>query len=913
MPRSTKRLRGLRQSIRSRLNGLLQQVAGRDFLTDDEADSLPEPKGPSFVEQAFFMGRVQSVVKSKEYKEMSLDKIQKLSKRSSLSAAEKKALEYVQNHTGVYIKDLVSKMETGVFAAISAVDEAAVADAAARDVIRHEIADAIAESTDYRDVAAILAKKLPEAYSKDWKKIAVTELHFARQRGKAAAIKEGYNIHAQGSGGRSKVSVLTEPGRCSDCANLYENADGSPKVFVLDDLLANGTNVGRNNSRLGGIRPHWLPVVPPGHPSCACNLVLVPSGFQWNGRKLVSDGTLKKSSVNGVEIWYLSTDGRPIPPTNSVGTTESGKSYKIPKGQNALMPDGTEITEAQARQTGEGGDRTQVREARKRDIAFLGEADTVAVQLDGSETAVAHQQISDDSTPVGSATPTEQGTPVADGTPVDADATGVGTAVGSSVAKDSSNRPAPRATSPSKSYGLPDFSAKPAVAVDGLPREYKDIKYAADRASAEGDKWSRKATVDEKLTVLHSGEFDTDLSVRLGDKQPPGQHNPNENLPEGGVTESYMVKLIENGSAILKPDTGLMIRGKDLTDTGKMMMSGARTVPFNTSAIREVSAYTAVTAAGFPGRVPPTALRNAIVGKDEFLCSVQHKEPGTTDAARAARNAGNTDEIDVMKDILIAQGMSEDEAAGEIATTIALQVFMCTGDGHGGNVLVRTDTTQGPRGLMLVDNATSFATGMADFKSTLFAKMDENGEKLVIPEDTLNTFRNMSYKDFAATMANDSMLEDWAVAQSFLRAKYIVHLHDRDGELSYEYFRTTHLGNPVLVHWAPYGSNADIAAEFDKRKQEGTLPADMFDSFAKKWIMDTADGDGPDAEAAKSMLDNPPLVAQGTAGSPSVKRNASATNREAYFFTVDAKYPPPISSFTPSNPRVKRKPFKPSP
>lgn len=52
---------------------------------------------------------------------------------------------------------------------------------------------------------------------------------------------------------------------CAWCNKFYTNKDGSPKVYRLTDLLANGSNDGLPKSA-------WKPVVGSTHPRCRCEL-----------------------------------------------------------------------------------------------------------------------------------------------------------------------------------------------------------------------------------------------------------------------------------------------------------------------------------------------------------------------------------------------------------------------------------------------------------------------------------------------------------------------------------------------------------------------------------------------------------------------------------------------------------------
>lgn len=59
--------------------------------------------------------------------------------------------------------------------------------------------------------------------------------------------------------------VINDDDLCQWCAKFYRNADGSPKVYALKDLQANGSNEGKPKSQ-------WRPVIGSTHPRCRCQL-----------------------------------------------------------------------------------------------------------------------------------------------------------------------------------------------------------------------------------------------------------------------------------------------------------------------------------------------------------------------------------------------------------------------------------------------------------------------------------------------------------------------------------------------------------------------------------------------------------------------------------------------------------------
>lgn len=59
--------------------------------------------------------------------------------------------------------------------------------------------------------------------------------------------------------------VVNDGNLCEWCRSFYMNRDGTPKIYKLQDLQKNGTNIGKPRSL-------WKPTVGPTHPRCRCQL-----------------------------------------------------------------------------------------------------------------------------------------------------------------------------------------------------------------------------------------------------------------------------------------------------------------------------------------------------------------------------------------------------------------------------------------------------------------------------------------------------------------------------------------------------------------------------------------------------------------------------------------------------------------
>ncbi len=108
---------------------------------------------------------------------------------------------------------------------------------------------------------------------RDWDRVAFSEIQDAASNGRAMDLLEK-------RGGDVMVMKIPQPTACPQCIALYLNDDGTPRVFPLRELMANGSNIGRkpmpvrkgrvvSYDRMDGAQT-VLPVVGQVHPWCQC-------------------------------------------------------------------------------------------------------------------------------------------------------------------------------------------------------------------------------------------------------------------------------------------------------------------------------------------------------------------------------------------------------------------------------------------------------------------------------------------------------------------------------------------------------------------------------------------------------------------------------------------------------------------
>lgn len=181
-----------------------------------------------------------------------------------LTATEAAAIEIAQQTAGLYCHGLGNRLENEILSAYNLEDLQLRQET--MELIQDETASALSRHRGARNLASRLAE-VTQDYSRDWTRIANTELHDAQEHGFAAAVR---NEH----GRDTLVAKLTNPDACAACIRAYTE-DGRPRIFTLAELEENGTNVGRKQA-------DWLPVVGVMHPHCDCRLIHVPAGFGFN-------------------------------------------------------------------------------------------------------------------------------------------------------------------------------------------------------------------------------------------------------------------------------------------------------------------------------------------------------------------------------------------------------------------------------------------------------------------------------------------------------------------------------------------------------------------------------------------------------------------------------------------------------
>lgn len=159
--------------------------------------------------------------------------------------------------------------------------------------LENEVKQGLQDKQTVRMIANEIGSKTGD-WSRDFDRIIAYTSTLAFEHGKAEMI--------QRNAGEEDPIVykVVFPGACKHCIRLYTNADGSPKLFKLSELIANGTNIGRKAA-------DWLPTLGPVHPYCRCALNYLPKGYIWNGKtkkfEVPKDGSPFKPKRKPIRVW----------------------------------------------------------------------------------------------------------------------------------------------------------------------------------------------------------------------------------------------------------------------------------------------------------------------------------------------------------------------------------------------------------------------------------------------------------------------------------------------------------------------------------------------------------------------------------------------------------------------------------
>jgi hypothetical protein len=197
-----------------------------------------------------------------------------------LSRQEQEAYVQAMDRAGSYIRGLGNRISQNTGSLVREVwDKEQIVlevDPALRqetvDIVRDKVADAFRQRQSVQKLVSELGHATKD-WARNWERIARTELQGSYNEG---VILDAIRVYGDTAG----MARVPETSACRHCLRLFLDEEGRPRVFSIQELLSNGTNVGKKPMQ-------WVATVWPAHPNCRCDTVTVPPGM-----KIGKDGIL---------------------------------------------------------------------------------------------------------------------------------------------------------------------------------------------------------------------------------------------------------------------------------------------------------------------------------------------------------------------------------------------------------------------------------------------------------------------------------------------------------------------------------------------------------------------------------------------------------------------------------------------
>lgn len=190
------------------------------------------------------------------------------------SSREIEEYEIACNRTYGYLKGLGDKMKKDITSYIS--DSELRMRLEQEKVIKEGMKQGILGRETTKLIASKIGSKLND-WSRDWNRIVETEYQGVFNMGRVQSYMR------EGDGSSTLIYFDVFPGACSHCIRLYltSGIGSEPKLFTAEELISNGTNIGRK------VRD-WKPtIITAVHPFCRCLARRYIKGDVWDKEKRV--------------------------------------------------------------------------------------------------------------------------------------------------------------------------------------------------------------------------------------------------------------------------------------------------------------------------------------------------------------------------------------------------------------------------------------------------------------------------------------------------------------------------------------------------------------------------------------------------------------------------------------------------
>lgn len=269
---SKEKIKKIKEIIENGYKSLSISVLGKKIFSESEIQKLKN-KGfdisneTSLLELIYNHNYLNIVDKTTPKTIGEMKKQQSVAKNLPKGTVNKYAIEHAEENTGQLFEKLSSKIATNIEGIIREGNNNLKISA----LQNKEISESLKEKT-IGEIKTQL-RDISQQSGRDFRRIAVTETSNLIGTASADRIAQK-NTDKNLDEVYSYRVIVQDHSTCLWCRRFYLDSDGTPKVYRLSTLLANGSNYGKKNS-------DWKPVVTATHPNERCSQVIeMPPGYQ---------------------------------------------------------------------------------------------------------------------------------------------------------------------------------------------------------------------------------------------------------------------------------------------------------------------------------------------------------------------------------------------------------------------------------------------------------------------------------------------------------------------------------------------------------------------------------------------------------------------------------------------------------
>jgi len=255
-------LEKIRKIIEKHYQKLLISVGGSSIFSAQELEQLKDAgidtsKKDSLLELIYHHNFINA---PSEAKPTSIEDMKSQQSQPGMKA-KGEAHDYAVKHINNQVKDLTEKLRADVTARITSVinqNNENYRRNALQNLTRTAELDKLVKESTLGDLKRALRDTSGDS-NRDWKRVAITET--SNTIGIASVDRiVADNQEADLNDVYVYRIIVGDEATCKWCRRFYEDSDGSPKVYKLSTILANGSNYGKS-------KDSWQPVTGATHPN----------------------------------------------------------------------------------------------------------------------------------------------------------------------------------------------------------------------------------------------------------------------------------------------------------------------------------------------------------------------------------------------------------------------------------------------------------------------------------------------------------------------------------------------------------------------------------------------------------------------------------------------------------------------